>query len=260
MVHNMCMLNLEDHTSTAQGVIAPGLVEASGPHILPGVPMGREDQLLTPAYWKWRCSVGEEEGHDYISRGGTLEDEVIFCILGGFGIKMEINDAFFRHLKAQGALSTESPASEGEILTLLWQAIDVDGRPHRYRFPQQRAYRIAKAIEFLRDWDPSGLTDLQFRDTLCTMPGVGPKTASWITRNWRGAETVAILDIHVMRAGWYLGIFELNSQLPRDYSKLEAKFLHFAEMLDVRPAVLDAVMWSDMRIFGSRLASKVLPH
>lgn len=254
------MLTLEDHKNIDRHKVAPGMAEASGPHILPGIPMGREDQLLTPAYWKWRCSVGEDEGHDYIARGGTFEDEVIFCILGGFGVKMEVNHAFFRHLKKANALSLERPASEDEIRELLQHRIDIDGRLHRYRFPKQRAYRVSKAIQIMRNWDLSGLDDLEFRDALCTMPGVGPKTASWITRNWRGAETVAILDIHVLRAGWYVGIFDLNAQLPRDYSKLEAQFLNFAELLEVRPAVLDAVMWSDMRIFGSRLASKVLAH
>lgn len=254
------MLDLKGHKNARRYRVASGMTEASGPHLLPGVPMGREDQLLTPAYWKWRCSVGEDEGHDYIARGGTLEDEVIFCILGGFGVKMEVNEAFFRHLKKANALCLEQPASEVEIRDLLQQRIDVKGRLHRYRFPRQRAYRVSKALQILRNWDSSGLDDLEFRDALCTMPGVGPKTASWITRNWRGAETVAILDIHVLRAGWYLGLFDLNAQLPRDYSKLEAQFLYFAELLEVRPAVLDAVMWSDMRIFGSRLASKVLAH
>ncbi len=236
------------------------MVGAAGPDLLPGVPIGREDQLLTPAYWKWRCEIGAAEGHDYVTKDGALEDEVAFCLLGGFGIRMEVNEAFFRHLKAAGALTLEAPASESTLLALLEERIEVEGRFHRYRFPKQRARRISDALRMLADFDATSLNDLQFREAICRIPGVGPKTGSWITRNWRGAETVAILDIHVLRAGWYLGIFDRGARLPKDYLALEQKFLEFAKALDVRPAVLDAVMWSDMRIFGSRLASKILPH
>ena len=73
------MGKVKDRTSSEAPNVSRGLSGASGPHILPGVPLGREDELLTPAYWKWRCSIGEEEGHDYFAQGGALEDEVIFC-------------------------------------------------------------------------------------------------------------------------------------------------------------------------------------
>ncbi|MGK7863061.1 hypothetical protein [Falsiroseomonas sp. E2-1-a4] len=59
--------------------------------------------------------------------------------------------------------------------------------------------------------------------------GIGPTTASWIARNWLGAASVAILDIHVIRAGQLIGLFEQEVRLPRDYFGMERRFLDFAE-------------------------------
>ncbi|MDZ3993341.1 hypothetical protein PspTeo4_24872 [Pseudomonas sp. Teo4] len=39
------------------------------------------------------------------------------------------------------------------------------------------------------------------RDWLLELPGIGYKTASWVARNWLDADDVAILDIHILRAG-----------------------------------------------------------
>ncbi|MGY3221470.1 thermostable 8-oxoguanine DNA glycosylase [Bradyrhizobium sp. USDA 4512] len=82
------------------------------------------------------------------------------------------------------------------------------------------------------------------------IPGVGPKTASWITRNWLGSDEVAILDIHIIRAGVLIGLFGRQQSVPRDYDVMEARFLAFAAALNVRPSLLDAVMWREMRKLG----------
>lgn len=83
----------------------------------------------------------------------------------------------------------------------------------------------------------------RFRDDLMRIPGIGPKTASWITRNWLGSDDVAILDIHIIRAGLLIGLFDRGQTVPRDYSAMEERFLSFARALNVRPSLLDAVMW-----------------
>jgi thermostable 8-oxoguanine DNA glycosylase len=83
-----------------------------------------------------------------------------------------------------------------------------------------------------------------------TIRGIGPKTASWITRNWLGCDQVAILDIHIIRAGLLIGLFKVDQKVERDYEAMEARFLAFAKALDVRPSLLDAVMWRSMRKLG----------
>nr|WP_206606033.1 hypothetical protein [Steroidobacter cummioxidans] len=78
------------------------------------------------------------------------------------------------------------------------------------------------------------------------LPGIGPKTASWIARNWMDADDVAILDIHIMRVGQIIGLFPSNLTVDRHYFDLEALFLQFSRALDVRASELDAVVWHEM--------------
>lgn len=75
----------------------------------------------------------------------------------------------------------------------------------------------------------------------------GPKTASWIVRNLRGSDEVAILDVHVIRACRAMNLFPDVVSLPRDYDGLEARFLSFADRIGVKPSLLDAVMWTEVR-------------
>jgi thermostable 8-oxoguanine DNA glycosylase len=99
--------------------------------------------------------------------------------------------------------------------------------------------------------DPPPTDDaLAFRRHLMRIPGIGPKTASWITRNWLGSDEVAILDIHIIRAGLLIGLFDRSMRVPRDYEALERRFLEFCGALGARPSLLDAVMWRAMRNIG----------
>ncbi|MFT3723892.1 MAG: hypothetical protein QM773_09920 [Hyphomonadaceae bacterium] len=95
------------------------------------------------------------------------------------------------------------------------------------------------------------------RNYLLGFEGIGLKTASWIVRNSLGSSNVAIIDIHVVRACQHLGVFPRTSGVSSSYLRLENAFLQFAQEIDVDPALLDFVMWSDMRQFGSRLLSKI---
>lgn len=222
-------------------------------HILPGVRYGRPDELLSPAYWAMRCTSFDASKTDSLSRHITLAEEVGFCLLGGFGVTMELATAFFERLKSEGAFECTAPLQEEALLRLLLEPASVDGRPSRYRFPRQRASRISKAMNSLKSIDIGVDDPVVLRDQLQAIDGIGPKTASWIARNWLGTDHVAILDIHVLRAGWAINLFDKNCRLPRDYFALERQFIMFAELLHVRASVLDAVIWSDMRKFGSRL-------
>ena len=79
------------------------------------------------------------------------------------------------------------------------------------------------------------------------LPGIGAKTASWIVRNHRGSDAVAIIDIHILRAGRHIGVFPVSWQPQRHYTQLECAFLKFAEALGVRASLLDALIWDYMR-------------
>ena len=221
--------------------------------VIPGVLYGSPDRLLSPAYWVRRCREGEKNSYDFISRGSTLLEEVGFCLLGGFGIKLEICEAFYNFLQKEGVFMPNNEFTEEQLFEMLNTPIKVLERPHRYRFPRQRAQRIHSAIRKLGKLNLDTSNDKVFRNQIQNLEGVGYKTASWIARNWLGSERVAILDIHVLRAGWKINLFEQDCSLPKDYLHLENRFLDFANAIKVRASVLDAVIWTDMRSFGSRL-------
>lgn len=119
---------------------------------------------------------------------------------------------------------------------------------YRVVYPRQRAHRLHIALSAIRERPPQTENPITFRRQLMELPGIGPKTASWIVRNWLGSDDVAILDIHVLRAGTLMGLFPRGYQLPKDYDALERRFLEFAKAIQVRASLLDAIMWREMRI------------
>ena len=79
------------------------------------------------------------------------------------------------------------------------------------------------------------------------LPGIGPKTASWAVRNWLESDEVAILDIHVIRAGILMKIFSPNHRPERNYLAMERRFLDLAMALNAKAGNLDALIWQQMR-------------
>lgn len=217
--------------------------------VVPGVLWGRPEVPLTPAYWAVRCRWGDGEGR-FVTQGGSLLEEVAFCLLGGFGITYEVNAAAFAHLKDLGAFEEKAAPSETWFLQQLSSPLQVGARRIRYRFPRQRSRRLARMAAQLADLRTDGLDAITLRDRLLAVEGVGPKTASWIVRNLLGSDEVAILDIHILRACRAMEVFPARVRLPRDYDALEQRFLAFARAIDVRASVLDAVMWIEMRQGG----------
>jgi thermostable 8-oxoguanine DNA glycosylase len=217
--------------------------------VVPGVPFGLSGWAGSPAYWAKMAEFEEGDPEDYISPKGTpLADDLAFCLLGGYGVKMELNRAAWEHLYDAGVFAADPVPSREEIEDLLSMPLLVEGRRHKYRYPRQRADRLHVALNSIRERPPETDDPLVFRQQLMELPGIGPKTASWIVRNWLGSDEVAILDIHVLRAGTLMGLFPKDYRLPKDYEALEKKFLAFAKAIQVRASLLDAIMWREMRI------------
>lgn len=78
--------------------------------------------------------------------------------------------------------------------------------------------------------------------------GIDLKTASWIVRNYRKSDCVAIIDIHIHRAGLLAG-FNIKDNLQKDYFKMEKKFLNFCNNINLSAAKVDAIIWRTMRNF-----------
>lgn len=216
-----------------------------GEPLLRGVQWGAVDAFPTPAYWQCqviaRRLVGRPAGYKL---GRTLTEEVSACLLGGHGIPAAVGIAAYERLRNLGIL-TETAPSEGKLETLLRDPLQVGGRKIKYRFAAQKARYLASAIPLVQT-APSFTTGRELRDWLLRLAGVGPKTASWIARNWMDADDVAILDIHIMRIGQAIGLFPRNLTVERHYFELEKLFLEFSYALDVRASELDAVVWYEM--------------
>lgn len=219
--------------------------------VLPGVPWGSFEYLFTPAFWAvyaWQCSLtGNLPRHHAL--GGSVYEEVAACLLGGYGIPAEVGLAAFEGLRNRGLLT--GSVSEAALGQALSEPLCVRGKLVRYRFARQKAAYLAEALRTLeKNGLPDELTDVEFRNWLTQLPGVGPKTASWITRNLRDSDAVAIIDVHVFRAGRLAGLFPLTATIERDYETLERLFVEFAEAITVRASQLDALIWDFMKEVG----------
>lgn len=222
--------------------------------VLPGVAWGNFDVLFTPAFWAGRMWLHAETNTPSTFRlGSTLAEEVVACLLGGHGLPAAVGLAAYERLKSV-SMCAGTPTAQA-IEEQLLRPLTVQGRQIRYRFPRQRASFVARALGVLaRTQVPD--TDLALRNFLISLPGIGPKTASWITRNWLGSDRVAIIDIHIQRAGVLAGFFKPAWTPARHYRILEEQFLIFAQALGVKASLLDNLIWQEMRVL-SRFAGRV---
>lgn len=215
--------------------------------VMPGVAWGAVEAFPTPAYWAYQVLARRITGTTIAHKlGGDLVEEVAACLLGGYGIPAEVGLAAFRRLRDSGAL--RAPAGEAEILNLLSTPLDVGGRAVRYRFAAQKSRYLGEALKVLAEAAAPTGSGRALRDWLTRLPGVGLKTASWIARNLIDADDVAILDIHLLRAGELGGFFDSSLTVERNYLDLEAQFLEFSHHLQVKPSELDSVIWLEMKL------------
>lgn len=226
--------------------------------VIPGVRWGEHFALFTPAYWlsqHWMGGLVQASRSPYQAHG-TLSEELVFCMLGGYGITAELAMAAFEVCRDARLISNF------ETSAVLWmeqlqRPLLVNGRPIKYRYPKQKAIFIAGAMVHLQNNSLTGLDGRELRNDLLKIRGVGLKTAGWVARNYLDTDEVAILDIRLIRAGQLCGVFTPRQRVERDYVEMEARFIDFCNALAARPAVLDCLIWGQMRTYG-RLALDAL--
>lgn len=246
-------LELDTSMSALEPLVLDNLpLQAAGPYIevsyadqMFTFSWGQAHQIGAAAYWTYltRC-VAPSTSH---SLGSDLRTELVACMLGGYGIPAEVGLAAFRRLQSRGVLEGVAPSS-AQLEALLDKPLKVGAKGVVYRFWRQRASRIAHALAAFDRGSFSEVSDPRdLRDHLIALPGVGPKTASWVVRNQTGSSDVAIIDIHITRAGLAAGFFSPRWGLPHDYLRFERAFIGVAMLGGVRAADMDACMWSRMR-------------
>ena len=225
--------------------------------LMPSVKWGRPDVLFTPAYWRLQATLCRPPDRDGLHRiGATFHEEVVACMLGGYGIPADVGIAAFHALRDQGVMDLPS-VSQSEILRVLTQPILLtNGKCVRYRFAHQKSRFITSFLNSALH-PPATSNRKEIRDWLTRFDGIGPKTASWIVRNWFDSDEVAIIDIHLHRAGLLAGFFRPEDNPAKNYHVMERQFLSFAQAIQVRASVLDALIWWQMRRAG-RLVLRVL--
>jgi thermostable 8-oxoguanine DNA glycosylase len=215
---------------------------------------GRIEEVGSPAYWAAQAWMWEIEEPEHFRLGRTLREEVLACLLGGYGIPAEVGLAAYARLRT---VSVSDLGDEEQVLALLSEPLPVRGRTVRYRFARQKARHVAGAITGLAriaDDEP----DRSLRDALTSLPGIGLKTASWIVRNWRGSDEVSILDVHIVRACRTLGIFASTWRVERHYEAMEDAYLRFARAIGARASILDSVIWMTMRSLPASIVTDLV--
>lgn len=229
------------------GKIRTRILPDSSMRLIDNVNWGRFDEIFSPAFWATQVWFISETRHpaELHRLGNSLVEEIAACLLGGYGMRSEVGLAAFQAIRNSGMLYYTP--TESDLYKLLSQPFNINGRTLRYRYPKQRSLYLSQALRRLSQEIAPINDDLKFRSWLLTFHGIGLKTASWITRNWLSSDRVAILDIHIYRAGILAGIFQISDSPRRCYLSLEHRFIQFAKALDVRLSLLDAVIWSQMR-------------
>lgn len=222
--------------------------------VLPGIQWGGFDELLTPAFWRGQAWQHQLAGSFAQTRlGVTLAEELAACLLGGHGMLAELGLAAFARLRDLNLLD---PLAEADDLEqALSSPFQIFGKQRHYRFPRQKARYLSGCMKGLALIDHA-LDDLALREALLALPGIGPKTASWVVRNHRASSSVAIIDVHILRACRQIGVFAEDANPQRHYDHLEDRFLGFADAIDTPAALLDSVMWHYMRRLSDRAITR----
>jgi hypothetical protein len=222
--------------------------------VIDGLGWGQVEAFPTPAYWLYQVLARRVHATTIRNRlGATLPEEVGACLLGGYGIPADIGMIAFEHLRVKGAFRGD-PHDEATLLGWLSEPMRHGDRRVRYRFAGQKARYLASALNPLATEPVPTSSGRALRDWLTQVSGIGPKTASWVARNWLDSDDVAILDIHLLRAGVLTGFFDPDLTVERDYLELEQQFLAFCNAIGVRASELDAVIWTEMRGSPSSVA------
>lgn len=225
---------------------------------MPGIQWGSFEHALTPAFWVTQAWLQDDGGDIDFTLTQSLREEVVTCLLGGHGAPAEVGLAASARVLDALAGEPTGHLSRERLEAMLLDPLTVRGRPVRYRFARQRAKYLAGALVGLDQIDEADLDDIEFRDALRGLPGIGPKTASWIVRNRRASDEVAILDVHIIRACEHMSVFPRGSDVARHYLDLEQRFLDFCTAGGVRASVVDAVMWQTMRSICRKLLATLI--
>ena len=184
-----------------------------------------------------------------------VEDELLFCLLGGFGISYEHGRSASMTIRKLRPFSNDWKDEQlfatilSELLRPQFEPRRRDGSFRRYRFPKHKASVIVKARRWVCNQEPLDERLLKLgnskdrRKFLSGCPGMGFKSASWLLRNLGLGSELAILDVHVLRALLDAKRIPDDVRIPKDYEMAEEAFLAWCDELDAPSAAFDLFVW-----------------
>lgn len=188
-----------------------------------------------------------------------VEDELLFCLLGGYGITEEHGRSAWltvRQLEPFSEFWTDDDLFQKIMATLELPQFEprrVDGSLRRYRFPKRKAAIIVEAGRWVRSHKPLEGCLLYWDDPkdrrrlLLGCPGLGLKSASWLLRNLGMGDGLAVLDVHLVRALQEAKRIDNEIRLPRDYYAVEKAFLDWCNEMNAPSAAFDLFIWEWQR-------------
>lgn len=212
--------------------------------LLSDIDWNEAGRRFTKSYWEVQYHLDDTSLPDYCL-GSNLREEVVACLLGGYGLKAELGLLAFHRIKNLRLINEHATLQEIEDAISL--PFKLNGRDVHYRFSRQKSRYVYYFLQRDDIEELEALCGSRLRDRLLTVKGIGPKTASWIARNYGNCEDVAIVDIHIYRAGRLAGFVNREWDIQKDYYKIEESFLDFCHSINALPSKMDSIMWSQMK-------------
>ena len=187
--------------------------------------------------------------------------ELSCCILSS-QVPYDLARAASQRIVDSGIFRNNEPprldALRSDLVSHLSSPVAVGNTWRRYRFPQRRADQLASTFCMVHQkFGSLGQLLRRYPDARSTrewmvenMHGVGPKQASMFLRNVAVSYDLAIIDRHVLRYVYLIGLVhgDVGVASIRAYEKWEAMLREYATTAMACPlGVLDWAIWIVMR-------------
>lgn len=187
-----------------------------------------------------------------------LIEEFFFVVLGGFGISYELNKSGLEVIKNKGFTERKFYYNnmENETTCLLKNEFfkkqfepKTNKKEYRkYRFTNSKPSIIYSAGKWLLNeynWNLVELLneEVNIRSILCSCPGFGMKSASWLLRNTGYNVNYAVLDVHILRFVSKIGIEVPKILTEKAYIHIEEILRDICAKIDVSLGKMDYLLW-----------------
>lgn len=210
-----------------------------------------EDSLSKKKNWKF---LDEQQ----------IWSELCFCLLSG-NVAYELAKSVVSVLSEKGLLDYEwiinkKNAQEKICLKFMGSNFEPkknDGSLRKYRYPTKRSIEIVKAAKIIYSTTTikqilsSDKSEVEIRNYFAeNIPGLGIKEASHFLRNIGFANSLAIIDVHVLsflKENDFVNYDKNSSLTTRRYVILEKILKNFAKFHNLSLSILDLAIWHYMR-------------